>query len=363
MASNNELTCYMNGAIEQMVKDILKSTLQNPKETAYLFQLRAHTKRNEKRRLAQEAAGQHIPAFLICSITHTCNLFCAGCYARANGLCAETAKMELLSAAKWRSIFEQAAELGISFSLLAGGEPLLRRDVMEEAAKVESVTFPIFTNGTLIDEAYASFFDAHRNLVPVLSIEGGRQRTDARRGEGTYEKLMDTMALLKAHKLLFGVSVTVTRENLIEVTSEAFMDMLQKSGCRLVFFIEYVPADPSTRHLAPTDEDRALLEEKQDALRLRYPSISFISFPGDEKYMGGCLAAGRGFFHINPYGSAEPCPFSPYSDRSLTDHTLLEVLQSPLFRMLQTEGLVGGEHIGGCALFEQEALVKQCLQQ
>ena len=67
--------------------------------------------------------------------------------------------------------------------------------------------------------------------------------------------------------------------------------------------------------------------------------------------MGGCLAAGRGFFHINPYGAAEACPFSPYSDRSLKNYSLLEALQSPLFNKIQTENLTWGEHDGGCTLF------------
>ena len=88
----------------------------------------------------------------------------------------------------------------------------------------------------------------------------------------------------------------------------------------------------------------------------------FLSFPGDEKHMGGCLAAGRGFFHINAYGAAEACPFSPYSDRSLREHTLLEVLDSPFFARLQQESLVGGEHDGGCALFQKRAQVQALLK-
>ena len=47
------------------------------------------------------------------------------------------------------------------------------------------------------------------------------------------------------------------------------------------------------------------------------------------------MAAGRGFFHINSHGSAEPCPFSPYSDTNVRDTSLRQALQSPLFTALQ----------------------------
>ena len=87
----------------------------------------------------------------------------------------------------------------------------------------------------------------------------------------------------------------------------------------------------------------------------------FISFPGDEKSSGGCLAAGRGFFHINAFGGAEPCPFSPYSDTSLKNISLKDALNSPLFLKLRENGNLEKEHIGGCVLFEQEQEVKKLL--
>lgn len=84
----------------------------------------------------------------------------------------------------------------------------------------------------------------------------------------------------------------------------------------------------------------------------------FLMFPGDEKSSGGCLAAGRGFFHINAGGGAEPCPFSAYSDTSVLHTGLRAALSSPLFMHLQTSGMLDDEHNGGCVLFGQEQLIK-----
>ena len=348
------LTTYLNSAIEKLIKDILKGTLSNRKETAFLLGQMKHQRENAKKR----AACSHMPAFLIASITSSCNLHCAGCYARAVGMCGDApGGAEPLSVSEWEHIFSQAEDLGISFILLAGGEPLLRRDLIGAAARHTPVIFPIFTNGTLIDDGYLALFDGHRNLVPILSIEGGIEETDSRRGMGTYAVLSAAMDRLRAEKILYGVSVTITRGNLAEVTSDAFLGLLQGRGCRLVFFIEYTAIDHDSKELELTPADREALEGRLAEIKAGYPGMVFISFPGDEKHMGGCLAGGRGFFHIDPYGSAEPCPFSPYSDRNLRNVSLLDAVNSPFFARLIEAGLVGGEHDGGCALFEHEAEV------
>ena len=88
----------------------------------------------------------------------------------------------------------------------------------------------------------------------------------------------------------------------------------------------------------------------------------FISFPGDEKTSGGCLAAGRGFFHINSHGGAEPCPFSPYSDMNVRDTSVREALNSKLFQKLLRENVLMEEHEGGCVLFERREQVEALLQ-
>ena len=61
---------------------------------------------------------------------------------------------------------------------------MLRRDVIEAAGKKKNILFPIFTNGTFMDEKYFELFDKSRNLIPIMSIEGKKDITDARRGEG-----------------------------------------------------------------------------------------------------------------------------------------------------------------------------------
>lgn len=361
MNESFHLESYLTKGVEKIVKGALRASLSNPGESLFMAKYALSSKRSSALRKKAEESGEHIPPFLIASITSRCNLYCEGCYARANDSCRDTETPEQLTAGEWTAIFEEAGNLGVGFILLAGGEPLIRRDVIEAAGQFPEILFPVFTNGILMDESWIRLFESCRNLVPVLSIEGGEKETNQRRGDGIYLKLLQAMNLLQSGGILFGASITVTRENVREVSSPEFLDNLQAQGCRVVIFVEYVPVTEDTRELAPGDEERKYLRKSVDMIRGRDGDMLFISFPGDEKSSGGCLAAGRGFFHINSQGGAEPCPFSPYSDINVRDTSLKQALHSRLFESLRTGNVLTEEHSGGCVLFEKKSLVETLL--
>lgn len=353
---------YLSRGIEDIVKGALKASFSNPKESIFITKYSYAIKHAHKLRMEYESSGQHIPPFLIASITGSCNLHCAGCYARANHICADKDLQYQLTAQEWERIFTEAKQLGICFILLAGGEPLLRPDVVNEAAKHKGILFPVFTNGVLISEDYLKVFDSHRNLVPIISIEGNEENTDLRRGKGVYVRLLTAMDEMKKKGILFGASITVTKDNINEVTGEAFLHGLADRGCKAIIFVEYVPVGQTDYALAPEEEERAFLAVRLNALRSESDEMIYISFPGDEKSSDGCLAAGRGFFHINPSGRIEPCPFSPFSDTDIREKSLLNALKSPLFAALMDNNMLIKEHTGGCVLFEQEEEVRKLLQ-
>jgi len=330
----------------------VKVTFKNPKQSTFFLRFAKAAKKASKRRNELEKTGLHIPPFLIASITSDCNLKCLGCYSHANNSCVEPQEM---SVAVWERLFDEAVDLGIAVILLAGGEPLLRKDVIETAAKRKDILFPVFTNGTKLDENAIGLFEAHRNLVPIISIEGDEAETDARRGQGVYGQIMESMSNLQKSGFLFGASVTVTANNLDAVTGDDFVSELEQNDCKVVLFVEYVPFEQPD--IALNDETRSKLATRIDELRSERETVIIISFPGDEVESGGCLAAGRGFFHISASGNAEPCPFSPFSDLNLKDTSLRDAINSPLFTRLREEGILATPHSGGCVLFEQEDAV------
>lgn len=357
------LNLFMSTGIERILKTAGRFYLKSKKGRAFLAGMVPKMRASAKLREQSEASGVHVPAFLIASVASQCNLHCAGCYARAGGACCDADVSPDLTGPEWAGVFGQAASLGVSFVLLAGGEPLTRRDVLLAAAARPGMVFPVFTNGTMMDDDYMQLFDDHRNLVPVLSIEGGETETDARRGVGTYAKIRAAMGQLKAKNMLFGVSITVTSQNLHTVLSEEFAAELRDLGCGIAIYVEYVPAQPGTDYLALSPDELEVLNHQSLRLKAAFNDMVVLSFPGDEAAMGGCLASGRGFFHINPKGGAEPCPFSPYAKHNVRQMSLEQVLRSRYFEDLRRISAEAGPHTGGCVLFQREGEVKRLLAQ
>ena len=362
MDQNFDIQAYMTKGVERVVSDAIKATVKNPRESAFMLRFAVASRAASQKRTQAEKNGEHIPTFLIASITSKCNLHCAGCYSRCNKATVDTEPVSQLTKEEWFHIFSEAEDLGISFILLAGGEPMLRRDIVEAAGELKNILFPIFTNGTFIDERYLTLFDRCRNLIPIMSIEGNRETTDMRRGKGIYDRLLANMSSFQKKGLIFGASVTVTTKNYKEVSSDSFIESLSSRGCKAIIYVEYVPMTEESKELAPGDTEREYLADEIKRVREKYPEMVFISFPGDEKSSGGCLAAGRGFFHINSHGGAEPCPFSPYSDVNIRDKSLKEALKSPLFTGLKSGGLLMDDHKGGCVLYEKRDKVQELLE-
>lgn len=360
-----DLEGYLSSGVEQVIAGIMKATAKNPKESLFLIQYLRDSRKASRIRRAHADNGEHIPPFLIASITTQCNLHCRGCYARANHSCQDgiDLKHPMLRADAWGEIFRQAAELGIAFILLAGGEPFLRLDVLEQAALHKNILFPVFTNGTMLTEDSLALLSRSRNLVPVLSIEGNESTTDLRRGSGVYQMLVRSMKRLNEKGIVFAASVTVTKENLAETLSEDFVAALAEQGCKGIVYVEYVPIDAAAKAQALDDVTRADMMNRLNTLREYREDMVLLAFPGDERSSGGCLAAGRGFFHINAFGGAEPCPFSPYSDVNVAAIGLREAMKSPLFVRLRESRNLEAEHIGGCVLFEQEQEVRKMLEE
>lgn len=353
------LNDYMEQGISLLLKTVGRFYLRNPRGVAFLAKIAPEIKKSAGLRDKNEKNGFHVPPFLIASITSACNLHCTGCYARATGACTDDSNEEL-SAQDWERIFADASGLGVSFIILAGGEPLLRRDVLKSAARFSNIVFPVFTNGSVMDNEYRTLFERSRNLIPIFSIEGGAHATDVRRGSGAYETVQESMAFFRQKKMLFGASVTVTKENMDSVTAPGFVEELRQSGCGVLFYVEYVPAEPDTEYLMLDEGDIHRMQATVNTLRDRFCDMIVLSFPGDEAETDGCLASGRGFFHINAAGGAEPCPFSPFSSLSLKEHSLSDALRSDFFVELRALAAQAG-HSGGCTLFAHKDEVASIL--
>ncbi|MFW3146906.1 MAG: radical SAM protein [Thermoplasmatota archaeon] len=353
----SQVGAYLNKnilALMERASSLLEETSSSRPE--WIEEVIHHQALSANRREELESEGVHVPAFMILSVTRRCNLNCKGCYSRElhSGQGSEMDDVLL------RSLLEQSSKLGISIILTAGGEPFLRKGLVSILSDFPEIIFPLFTNGLLLTRERIEEIQSARNIVPVLSIEGFEDTTDSRRGEGVFKRLRNSLPLLSSFDIFWGISITVTGDNFGDVTGPEFVNELIENGCRLFIFVEYIPVEEGSEHLAPTMEQRSRLIELMRELGSHHPAL-FITFPGDEDALGGCLSSGRGFVHINASGDLEPCPFAPYSDTNLRDMPLKEALRSELLARIRENHHMLEETRGGCALWENREWVRDLL--
>jgi MoaA/NifB/PqqE/SkfB family radical SAM enzyme len=342
----------LNGSLNVFFKDALRVALTHPLQAGFFMQTLRWQRKAAKTRLNWDKKGVHVPPIIVLSVTSECNLHCQGCYHQA----LRSAPESEMSDERLGGLIAEAKELGISFLVVGGGEPLTRPIILDLAEKYPAIMFLVFTNGLLINEAVIKKMSENRNIVPLISLEGYENDTDKRRGAGVYEQVMKAIAKLKKRNIFWGSSLTMTQANFADVTDDNFIRKLVETGCRLFMLVEYTPVKKGTEDWALTSEQRTELLRKRDLFRKKYHAV-FIALPWDEEEIGGCLASGRGFVHISAEGNVEPCPFIPYSDTNLKHLSLKDALQSKMLKTIR-ENHAQLEEIHGCALWEKREWVK-----
>ena len=269
--------------------------------------------------------GCNIPWAILLDPTSACNLHCTGCWA------AEYGNKLNLTFEEIDDIIRQGKELGVYFYIYTGGEPLVRKDdLIRLCEKHSDCVFLSFTNGTLIDEAFADEMLRVGNFVPAISLEGFEEATDGRRGNGVYEKATAAMRILREKKLFYGISACYTSANFESITSEEFFDQLIEMGAYFIWYFHYMPVgNDASPELLPTPEQRIETCRRIRKYRAEKPLFA-MDFQNDAEYVGGCIAGGRRYLHINANGDMDPCVFVHYSDSNIREKTLLEGLRSPI---------------------------------
>lgn len=302
------------------------------------------------RSLKEEVKSKYdcnVPWAILLDPTSACNLSCTGCWASEYGN-----KLNL-SFDEIDSIITQGKEIGIFMYIYTGGEPLVRKnDIIELCKKHNDCVFLAFTNATLIDEEFAKQIREVKNFVPAISIEGDKEATDSRRGDGTYDKVVHAMEILRRYKVPFGASTCYTSANYESITDDEYFDRLISFGAKFAWFFHYMPIgnDAVPELLLNPDQRETVLRKIRDVRNRK--SIFLIDFQNDGEYIGGCIAGGRDYFHINPNGDVEPCVFIHYSDSNIREKTLIECLTSPLFTAYKEGQPFNCNHLMPCPMLE-----------
>ncbi len=346
-----------NNWVELMTK-LTKEVHPHILETIFSnFLLNASIKGWEEIEKNREKYGHDIPFTLLIDPTTACNKKCIGCWA------ADYNKALNLSYDELDSLFTQGKELGIYFYIMTGGEPLIRKtDILKLAKKHNDCVFMIFTNGTLIDEAFCKALCEVGNIVPTISVEGFDDATDGRRGKGSWEDIKRAMAVMKENRVPFGFSTCFTTANCDSVLSEAFIDMMIDRGAYFSWYFTFMPIGCGTdTSLMATPDQREKLYRTIRHWRETKPIFN-MDFWHDAEYVGGCVAGGRRYCHINANGDVEPCVFCHYSNANIKEVSLIEALGQPLFREYQKNQPFNDNQFRPCPILDNAPKIAEMVK-
>ncbi len=338
--------------------DIDKSVREKFLET---FVINSFILGSPHRKRCKEEYDCDIPWVILFDPTSACNMHCTGCWS------AEYGNKLNLTFEEMDSIVTQGEELGIHFYIMTGGEPLVRKDDIIKLCKKHSNSgFHIFTNGTLIDEDFCKVIKEVGNITLALSLDGFEGENDCRRGSGTFNKVIDAMDLMKQYKLLYAASICYTSKNYGTVTSDEFIDLMIEKGCKLAWYFHYMPVgNNAVVELMPTKEQREYMYHRIRELRKNCnpKEIFTIDFQNDGEFVGGCIAGGKNYLHINPNGDVEPCVFIHYSSANIKEVSLLEALHQPLFKAYQENQPFNKNLLQPCPMLENPEKLMQLVRE
>lgn len=309
-----------------------------------------------KRDYWEEKHGFRPPFILILSPTWKCNLRCLGCYTLGYGTKSE------LSLEVADKVLSECEELGIYFVTILGGEPMIYPHLFTIIENHPDIFFQIYTNGTLVTRERAQRLADLGNVAVVLSIEGDEKETDGWRGKGVYRSIMQAFEHLNEVGLIIGSSATVTRQNVEIVTSEAFIDKMISLGSVAQMYFLYIPVNGKADFsLMVTPEQRDLLRRRVITTRNTKP-IFILDFWNDGPYVDGCIAAGRKYFHINARGDLEPCVYTHIAVDNIHDTSLVQALNSKLFRDIRSRQPHNSNHLRPCMIIDNPHIMRDVIR-
>ncbi len=207
-------------------------------------------------------AGPAPGPVVIWNLIRRCNLTCKHCYA----LSADHDYAGELGTAEVFRVMDELKAFRVPVLILSGGEPLLRPDLFEIAARARALGFYVglSSNGTLIDAAMAERIAAARFDYVGISLDGiGAVHDRFRRLDGAYARSLAGIRLLGERGVKVGLRYTMTLLNAGELP--ALLRLMREVGAPKFYFSHLNYAGRGNIHRAK-DAQFAATREALDLL-------------------------------------------------------------------------------------------------
>jgi MoaA/NifB/PqqE/SkfB family radical SAM enzyme len=244
-----------------------------------------------------------VPMSALFELTFVCNHACSFCYNCPTGQ-KEMNTQEVFDA------LQKLADLNILYLTLSGGEPLVRKDFFQIAARARELGFAlrIYTNAYLIDAATAQRLKEVANPLEVeISIHGARPETHEKLTcvPGSLQRVIDAVRHLRSHRIKVNLKCPITRDNQEEVLD--MHRLARELDATIIFDPVITPRDDG-------DKDPLSLMATDDFLRRFWSDKAFAAARGEEVPRPrndapgeAVCGTGRSSFAIDPYGNIYPC--------------------------------------------------------
>jgi len=303
----------------------------------------------------------NVPWIILFDPTSACNKHCVGCWAADYGNALN------LTLDDMDRLVSESKAMGTHLFMLTGGEPLVRKkDILKIAEKHNDCLFNIFTNASLVDDDFCKEVQRLGNIVFSVSVEGTEETNDSRRGEGSFNEVMAAFDKMHKYGLVYGTSTAYTRANIDVVTSDDYFQNLIDHGCRWAWFFHYMPVgEGASADLMPTIEQRKYVMQRIREVRGIEGGLPIFAmdFQNDGEYVGGCIAGGRSYCHVNARGDVEPCVFIHYSNVNFKEHSWLECLQQPIFQSYRAHYPWNDNMLQPCPMLENPDILPEMVHE
>lgn len=171
-------------------------------------------------RIYEKASYARIPIMCSFELLPVCNLSCKMCYVRKS-MDYVRSHGGLKDADWWLSLAKDAADCGLLYPLLTGGEPFLHPQFDRILAGMLDLGLQVSinTNGTLIDRKWAEFLREHRPTRINLTLYGASAESYRRLcGDGSaFQRVQTAVSLLKEYGIPLKFNASITPDNVADL--------------------------------------------------------------------------------------------------------------------------------------------------
>ena len=267
--------------------------------------------------LLRKIYTRSLPTYLHISLTDRCQCRCVHCYARGR----TDEKRKELSTEEVKSLIDQGRQLGAIYVVFSGGEPLLRKDIVELVgyAHQKGLITRINTNGLLFHRQMVLRLKRAGLTQAGVSIDDPDPEThDRLRGlPGAYQKSLAGIKNLRTFRVLCQIQTYASRKNIPDGLKK-IISLGKELGVFYVYFFFPTASGAwacSFDHLL-TEEEKAKVRELVD---VRFVHVE-LATPRSK-----CRVFAKSLISVSPYGDVTPCPFSPFVFGNTRDRSLKEI--------------------------------------